>query len=133
MSQELIGYIYDIQKFSVHDGPGIRTDVFLKGCPLSCIWCHSPESQAFGSDLAWMDIRCIGTELCGLCLKACRYGALSKGEPVKSVTGGDVIFPVIDREKCKVCLACAEACPSKALYNTGARLRGRLYEGDTAG
>jgi hypothetical protein len=57
MSQELTGYIYDIQKFSVHDGPGIRTDVFLKGCPLSCLWCHSPESQSFGRDLAWMELR----------------------------------------------------------------------------
>jgi pyruvate-formate lyase-activating enzyme len=52
---ELYGNIYDIQKFSVHDGPGIRTDIFLKGCPLKCLWCHSPESQGFGSDVAWME------------------------------------------------------------------------------
>ncbi len=118
MTQKPIGYIYDIQKFSVHDGPGIRTNVFLKGCPLNCLWCHSPESQSFDSDLAWMDIRCIGTKLCGLCLKACQYGAISEGEPEKSISGEDIIFPVLDREKCKVCLKCAEACPSKALYDT---------------
>jgi pyruvate formate lyase activating enzyme len=66
MPDELYGNIYDIQKFSVHDGPGIRTDIFLKGCPLKCLWCHSPESQGFGSDVAWMDIRCIGFKYCTL-------------------------------------------------------------------
>ncbi len=57
MAEEIIGNVYDIQKFSVHDGPGIRTTVFLKGCPLRCLWCHSPESQRFESDLAFMEMK----------------------------------------------------------------------------
>ena len=115
---ELYGNIYDIQKFSVHDGPGIRTDIFLKGCPLKCLWCHSPESQGFGSDVAWMDIRCIGLEYCGLCQKACDRGAISVSEPKKSLAGDEELtYPVIDRAKCDGCLKCAEACPSTAIYN----------------
>ncbi|NMA36961.1 MAG: glycyl-radical enzyme activating protein [Papillibacter sp.] len=118
MSEELHGNIYDIQKFSVHDGPGIRTDVFLKGCPLKCLWCHSPESQGFGSDVAYMDIRCVGIKHCGLCLKACDRGAISESEPKKSLTGDEELtYPVIDRPKCDVCLKCVEACPSTAIYN----------------
>ena len=74
------GLIYDIQGFSVHDGPGIRTTVFLKGCPLSCPWCHSPESQSFGRELSFMDMKCIGTEKCGLCIKECPNGAVLPGE-----------------------------------------------------
>lgn len=119
MADEVYGNIYDIQKFSVHDGPGIRTDVFTKGCPLRCLWCHSPESQSFGADLAWMDIRCIGTQYGGMCLKACEYGAISEGETVTSLTDNTPItHPKIDRAKCTTCLKCADACPSKALYNT---------------
>lgn len=64
MEKKLTGKTYDIQGFSVQDGPGIRTTVFLKGCPLRCPWCHSPESQAFESQLAWMAMRCIGTQKC---------------------------------------------------------------------
>lgn len=119
MSEEIFGNIYDIQKFSVHDGPGIRTDIFTKGCPLRCLWCHSPESQTFGPDLAWMDIRCIGMKYGGNCMKACDKGAISEGEEHPTLKGDDIItFPVIDRSKCDTCLKCAEACPSTALYNT---------------
>jgi len=78
-TNELKGLIYDIQGFSVHDGPGIRTTVFLKGCPLSCPWCHSPESQRFQQEPSFMDMKCIGTEKCGLCLKDCPSGAISLG------------------------------------------------------
>jgi len=117
-NNEVFGNIYDIQKFSVHDGPGIRTDVYLKGCPLSCIWCHSPESQSFTPDLAWMEIKCIGTEICGECLKVCEFDALSKGEPTTNLNGDPITYPVVDREKCKICLKCTEVCPSKGLFNT---------------
>ena len=55
---QIKGKIYDIQGFSVQDGPGIRTTVFLKGCPLRCPWCHSPESQRFETELNWMKVRC---------------------------------------------------------------------------
>jgi pyruvate formate lyase activating enzyme len=65
-----------------------------------------------------MEIKCIGTELCGLCLEACKFGALSKGEVTKNLKDEDIIYPVVDREKCTVCLECAKVCPSKGLYNT---------------
>ncbi len=65
--------IFDIQRFSTHDGPGIRTVVFLKGCPLSCAWCENPESQDFGRELLYTRSRCVG---CGDCLRADRRGAL---------------------------------------------------------
>jgi pyruvate formate lyase activating enzyme len=114
----ICGNIYDIQKFSVHDGPGIRTDVYLKGCPLSCLWCHSPESQGFTPDLAWMEIKCIGVDVCGECLKACEFGALSVGELTENLKNEPITYPVIDRAKCTLCLKCADACPCKGLFNT---------------
>ena len=77
MAETIYGYIYDIQKFSVHDGPGIRTDVFTKGCPLRCLWCHSPESQSFGDDVAMMDIRCVGKGMGCDCEAACPEGAIA--------------------------------------------------------
>ena len=118
MNENLIGNIYDIQKFSVHDGPGIRTDIYLKGCPLKCLWCHSPESQGFGDDLAFMDIKCIGMKHGELCAKACDQGAISAGEPEMDLKGEEeIIRPVIDRTKCNLCMKCVNACPSTAMYN----------------
>ncbi|MDR2360846.1 MAG: glycyl-radical enzyme activating protein [Oscillospiraceae bacterium] len=114
----IYGNIYDIQKFSVHDGPGIRTDVYLKGCPLTCVWCHSPESQTFGPDLAYMEIKCIGTDICGECVKVCPNGAVTVGEPTVNLKGDPITYPVIDRGECSLCLKCADACPSKGLFNT---------------
>jgi pyruvate-formate lyase-activating enzyme len=61
VAEGLAGTIYDIQGFSVHDGPGIRTTIFLKGCPLKCPWCHSPESRRFDIQLSWQRRKCIGT------------------------------------------------------------------------
>jgi len=119
MADEIFGNIYDIQKYSVHDGPGIRTDVFLKGCPLSCLWCHSPESQRFGDDLAWMDIRCIGRGMGCDCVSACEHGALTWGAPEEKAEDEEALIsrPVADREKCVRCMKCVGVCPSKALYN----------------
>ena len=100
------GVIFDIKKFAVHDGPGIRTTVFLKGCPLRCKWCHNPESQAFGPQLAQFPRNCIG---CGKCLEVCPNGALSP------TPEGNVI----DRARCRSCGACTRVCYAEALVLHG--------------
>ncbi len=64
------------QGFSVHDGPGIRLTLFLKGCPLRCPWCHSPESQEFYTELNWMEMKCVGVDKCGNCLNVCPHDAI---------------------------------------------------------
>lgn len=100
------GVIFDIKRFAIHDGPGIRTTVFLKGCPLNCGWCHNPESQAASLDLVYRAAACIR---CGGCVTACAAGALRLAE-----TG-----VVRDRTRCTLCGKCAEACPSEALRLVG--------------
>lgn len=103
------GIVFDIKGFAIHDGPGIRTTVFLKGCPLRCEWCHNPESQALRPVLAQFKSNCIG---CLKCLARCPHGALSAGE--------DGI--VIDRGGCQACGACAETCYAGALVLRGRRM-----------
>ncbi|MDR3364751.1 MAG: glycyl-radical enzyme activating protein [Clostridiales Family XIII bacterium] len=115
-----IGRLYDIQGFSVHDGPGIRLTLFLKGCPLKCLWCHSPESQAFKKELNRMELKCIGMEVCGKCIPVCPQGAISAGATKTSVDGsGEITVPDVDRSKCNDCGICTESCPAKALYICG--------------
>ena len=92
-----------LQKFSVEDGPGIRTTVFLKGCPLSCKWCHNPELIDPKQQLIKTPNNCIG---CGYCVKICPQGAVTMN-PENGV--------VIDRAKCDVCLKCADECYAQAL------------------
>ncbi|MBN2039076.1 MAG: glycyl-radical enzyme activating protein [Spirochaetes bacterium] len=118
--KKITGRIYDIQGFSVHDGPGIRTTIFLKGCPLHCPWCHSPESQAFKKELCWMEIKCVGLEKCGLCLDKCPKDALSPGKKkISDVTKEEMQLVTINRSLCDDCGACTEVCYSKALYLCG--------------
>ncbi|QGU94465.1 glycyl-radical enzyme activating protein [Clostridium bovifaecis] len=102
------GLVFDLQRYAVHDGPGIRTLVFLKGCPLRCQWCANPESQTVKNEVMTIPRECIGVDKCGLCLEACSQGAVIKQE--NSI--------VIDREKCNGCGECATACPCDALMNT---------------
>jgi len=104
------GVIFDIQRFSVHDGPGIRTTVFLKGCPLRCLWCHNPEGISPNPELMFFEYRCLG---CGTCAKVCPEGAI-RGEPRGK--------PQVDRMKCLGCGRCAEACPSGAWRLVGKRI-----------
>lgn len=119
-TKAITGKFYDIQGFSVHDGPGIRLTLFMKGCPLRCPWCHSPESQAFPTELNWMEIKCVGIEKCGNCLTVCPHNAITPGKKKKSLTGDEEItLMTVDRTKCDDCGKCAEACTSKALYMCG--------------
>jgi pyruvate formate lyase activating enzyme len=116
----ITGKVYDIQGFSVQDGPGIRTTVFLKGCPLRCPWCHSPESQEFYTQLSWISMRCIGIDKCGKCLSACPKGAITPGTVIQHmVTKEDIRLIDIDRNLCDNCGACANVCYPDALYMCG--------------
>ena len=121
MSEEVTGRVYDIQGFSVQDGPGVRTTVFLKGCPLHCPWCHSPESQAFFQQLSWISLRCQGTELCrSRCLNACTKGALEPGPLRKDTKTGEELRMVhVKRDLCDNCGDCAGVCHPGALYLCG--------------
>lgn len=100
------GIVFNIQKYSVHDGPGIRTVVFLKGCPLHCRWCSNPESQKPQPQLVYNRNKCLTLEHCVRCLEVCTAGAIKSGEENRIQ---------IDRETCTECLLCAKACPSLAL------------------
>ncbi|MDH4196084.1 MAG: glycyl-radical enzyme activating protein [Candidatus Aminicenantes bacterium] len=103
----MTGRVFDIKRYSIHDGPGIRTTVFLKGCSLRCLWCHNPESVDPGPELMHWPSRC---SRCYSCLQACPKGALAKD------AAGAV---AIDRAKCDLCGQCAEACLYDALQVIG--------------
>ena len=101
------GIVFNIQRYSLHDGPGIRTVIFLKGCPLRCWWCSNPESQQQRPELAYNQSKCIG---CLGCKTACGAGAIAP-----NAAG----LPAIDRAQCQSCFQCARQCPAKALEILG--------------
>ena len=90
----ITGTILSIERGCLHDGPGLRTTVFLKGCPLSCLWCHNPESQSFEPELYFLDEKCVN---CGLCKTVCHR----------------------NRKLCNTCANCVQACPHSALEIKG--------------
>ena len=102
----LSGFIFDIKKYSVHDGPGIRTTVFFKGCPLQCAWCHNPESQAGAAEMMFRPQRC---QHCGACVEACTSGAIQWSED----------GPLTDWGKCVRCGDCVAVCYAEARERIG--------------
>lgn len=103
------GNVFNIQRFSLDDGPGIRTCVFLKGCPLSCLWCHNGESQSALSELFYDKRKCI---LCGGCASVCDSGCHIISEDKH----------IFDRLNCTGCGKCADICPAKALERVGSEM-----------
>ncbi len=94
-------YVFNIQKFSTHDGDGVRTTIFFKGCPLRCMWCHNPESQRYHKELIFHRHKCTG---CGKCVVKCKQGA-------NSIVDGKLVF---DRSKCTACGVCTDWCITEA-------------------
>lgn len=101
--------IFNIQKFCVHDGPGIRTIVFFKGCPLICKWCANPEGKEIYPQIAFKSKKCIGISKCGFCFANCQTKAISIEQDK----------PYIDRSKCINCSKCEESCYAKAIELLG--------------
>lgn len=101
------GIVFNIQKYSIHDGPGIRTVVFLKGCPLSCTWCANPESQNVKPQISYSSQRCIG---CYRCVSVCPKDAITKS-PNKKI--------IINNNICNICCICTEACLNGAIEVVG--------------
>lgn len=105
---DLSGIIFDIKRYAIHDGPGIRTTVFLKGCPFTCAWCHNPESKDAAAQILYTRKRCIG---CVKCVEACPQDALTL-----TIDGIHTDFKL-----CQGCGICADACPAEARELAGRR------------
>lgn len=105
-----MGVIFNIQRYSIHDGPGIRTTVFFKGCPLRCDWCQNPESQRKEPEIIFNKSLCTA---CLLCIEVC---------PVEANNCSETGLIVMDRKQCMQCGACARACPNRARRLSGERI-----------
>ena len=119
MLDEVTGTVFRVQRFSVHDGDGIRTTAFFKGCPMKCLWCHNPEGICGAPQLAYLEERCV---LCGRCAGVCAHGAhdFSQGRHG------------LKRSLCTLCGACAEVCPVEALRLVGRKMTAGEVVGQAA-
>ncbi len=113
MTNETTGIIFNVQRFTIHDGPGIRTELFLKGCNLRCDWCSNPESFIKQPQIGFYGNTCIGTDICGDCATVCDAGGLIIHD--NKVVG-------TNRNACTNCLSCFKECPSDALKKWGDKL-----------
>ena len=108
-SEGVSGPVFNIQRYSLHDGPGIRTTVFLSGCPMSCQWCSNPESQSRRGTLMHNANTCLR---CGRCVQVCPAGAVTMTDE----------GPVIDRAQCDMCGVCSDNCPPHAMKLSAKRM-----------
>ncbi|MBI5528175.1 MAG: glycyl-radical enzyme activating protein [Deltaproteobacteria bacterium] len=121
--------VVDVRHNSLDDGPGVRTAVFFKGCPLRCVWCHNPEAISPKAELAWFQKKCLA---CGACVKACRHGATQAGCRPEAVgrsrsssdsgirpPASSLQSPAFFRDRCQACFACVDGCPSGARRRAG--------------
>ena len=106
MDSKTNGIIFDIKRFAIHDGEGIRTTVFIKGCPLRCPWCHNPEGRETNIELMWFSTLCVR---CGSCVAAC-------GEKALTLSDGNIH---INKKSCKLNASCVSVCPANALRLDG--------------
>jgi pyruvate formate lyase activating enzyme len=110
------GFVFDIQHYAIHDGPGIRTTVFLSGCPLKCLWCQNPESQRLYPQLFFRYDKCIG---CGKCISVCSENAITLNQKVVQT----------NRKLCKACGECVKVCTNEARSIIGKEITsGQVYE-----
>ncbi len=113
-ADEETGVVFNIQRYTVHDGPGTRTELFLKGCAMRCLWCANPEGFERYLEIGEYPDRCIGIEKCGYCLNLCPDGNYKE-----ILVVADNVVQSIDRELCVRCMKCADVCPGNALVVWG--------------
>lgn len=108
-----VGRITNIQRYTIHDGPGIRTELFFKGCTMHCLWCSNPETIRPNRELGFYPSKCMTKEKCAWCVKACAAG----GTPL--LFDDDGLIAVVDGEKCLGCFHCSDECPNHAIKSWG--------------
>ena len=114
MTKVYFGRVFNIQRYTIHDGPGIRTELFLKGCPLKCEWCGNPESHKSIFEPGVYTSKCIGKDKCGFCIDVCKNK--------ESLIFKDNKLIAIDRSKCVNCMECVRECPSDAIKMWGEKI-----------